>query len=117
MGESPITKSKSEESISSKSALEAAVKKEVHGFFGQQAAAVASKKIVSAVRDINVGSTVQEIVLWLRCQGLEKYAEIFQKNDVNGAAFHLLSKLDLQEMGIASVGAQKLLLMKIQELK
>ncbi|MEM7023172.1 MAG: AAA family ATPase [Pseudomonadota bacterium] len=54
---------------------------------------------------------------WLQEQGLERYEQAFQKNDIDERALPQLTGDDLKEIGVASVGHRRKLLEAIEDLR
>jgi class 3 adenylate cyclase/tetratricopeptide (TPR) repeat protein len=57
-----------------------------------------------------------DIAAWLREQGLERYTQAFEANDVDAAVLRTLTADDLKELGVASLGHRKKLLEAIAAL-
>ncbi len=60
--------------------------------------------------------TVQQVTDWLNDLGLDRYAEAFRANDIDGAVLRRLGDADLQALGVASLGHRKTLLAAIDSL-
>ena len=58
-----------------------------------------------------------DIAAWLTGLGLEHYADVFQKNDVDGGVLPGLTGDDLREMGVTSIGHRRKLLEAIAGLQ
>jgi class 3 adenylate cyclase/predicted ATPase len=57
-----------------------------------------------------------DIAAWLREQGLERYIQAFEANDVDAAVLRTLTADDLKELGVTSLGHRKKLLEAIAAL-
>jgi hypothetical protein len=55
-----------------------------------------------------------DIAAWLRGLGLERYAPAFRDNDIDGEVLRRLTADDLRELGVASIGHRRRLLMPLQ---
>ncbi|MDP6388522.1 MAG: tetratricopeptide repeat protein [Alphaproteobacteria bacterium] len=58
-----------------------------------------------------------DVEAWLGALGLERYAGVFRKNDIDGDVLGELSEADLRELGVTLLGHRKRLLAAIAELK
>jgi class 3 adenylate cyclase len=63
------------------------------------------------------GAAMQQIADWLEKLGLGQYAQRFAENDINLAILPHLTDQDLKELGVASLGHRRQLLLAIAELK
>ena len=54
---------------------------------------------------------------WLRAVGLSQYAEAFESQDVDGPSLRLLSRDDLNALGVRSVGHRLQILRGVGELR
>jgi hypothetical protein len=54
---------------------------------------------------------------WLRGLGLERYADAFRANDVDGRVLPQLTADDLRDLGVTSVGHRRLLVEAIAALR
>ena len=59
---------------------------------------------------------MQQIADWLKHLGLGQYAQRFAENDINFAILPHLTDQDLKEIGVASLGHRRQLLLAIAEL-
>jgi hypothetical protein len=57
-----------------------------------------------------------DVHAWPRGLGLDRYAEAFAANDVDGAVLRTLVDDDLKELGVVSLGHRKKLLAAIADL-
>ena len=58
-----------------------------------------------------------DVADWLRGLGLERYEATFRENDVSADVLRDLTAEDLKELGVASVGHRRQLLVAIAKLK
>jgi len=58
---------------------------------------------------------MQQIADWLQKLGLGQYAQRFAENDINFAILPHLTDQDLKELGVASLGHRRQLLLAIAE--
>jgi hypothetical protein len=58
---------------------------------------------------------MQQIADWLEKLGLGQYAQRFAENDINFAILPHLTDQDLKELGVASLGHRRQLLLAIAE--
>jgi SAM domain (Sterile alpha motif) len=58
---------------------------------------------------------MQQIADWLQKLGLGQYAQRFTENDINFAILPHLTDQDLKELGVASLGHRRQLLLAIAE--
>src|SRR5271166_4285090 len=59
---------------------------------------------------------MQQIADWLQTLGLGQYAQRFAENDINFAILPNLTDQDLKELGVASLGHRRQLLLAIAEI-
>ena len=59
---------------------------------------------------------MQQIANWLQKLGLGQYAQRFAENDINFRILPHLTDQDLKELGVASLGHRRQLLLAIAEL-
>ena len=66
-----------------------------------------------AVRSDNPGAlpTMQQVADWLEKLGLGQYAQRFAENDINFGILPHLTDQDLKELGVASLGHRRQLLL------
>ena len=57
-----------------------------------------------------------EIAAWLKCLGLEQYAQAFRENDVDARVLPDLTADDLRDIGVTSIGHRRLILAAIARL-
>jgi hypothetical protein len=62
------------------------------------------------------GAAMQHIADWLQKLGLGQYAQRFAENDINFAILPHLTDQDLKELGVASLGHRRQLLLAIADL-
>src|SRR6516164_2747567 len=63
-----------------------------------------------------LGAAMQQIADWLQKLGLGQYAQRFAENDISFVILPHLTDQDLKELGIASLGHRRQLLLAIAEL-
>ena len=59
---------------------------------------------------------IEQVAAWLRDLGLGQYVAAFEANDIDMQTLRVLTAADLQELGVASVGHRRTLLMAIAAL-
>ena len=58
-----------------------------------------------------------DVVVWLRSLGLGKYEVLFRENDIDETVLPNLTAEDLKELGVASLGHRRKLLVAIAALR
>jgi class 3 adenylate cyclase/tetratricopeptide (TPR) repeat protein len=71
----------------------------------------------STARIIEPEETAVDVGAWLKSLGLEQYEAAFRKNDVTAALLPNLTADDLKELGVATVGHRRQLLVAIAALR
>jgi hypothetical protein len=71
----------------------------------------------STARIIEPEETAVDVGAWLKSLGLEQYEAAFRKNDVTAALLPNLTADDLKELGVATVGHRRQLLIAIAALR
>ncbi|BFI42974.1 hypothetical protein MPTK2_8g13740 [Marchantia polymorpha subsp. ruderalis] len=74
------------------------------------------RKNVFMIREASMNGRRGGVRGWLGSLGLDKYADLFEENEVDNDVLPLLTFEDLKEMGIVAVGARRKMFAGIQEL-